>query len=490
MASFTGETMTGRRWYAALAAGVAVVCAASLAAGVPSASAASTTSTSAATSAAKTAARAYGQGPLDAPVHTGSYFSFPNRSASESRQIRSRVLNTIKSTWGYYSVKDADGNLTGEKRRGTITMATWSFNDMAVRDALVDAAKRGVRVQIIAAESINREMDYKPWKSLRQAINVTIKKHPGIWPNAARDNFARQCRGACRGSGGTPHSKYFLFDDVGSTHQHNVVMQTSMNLTLFAYKGQWNSAVVWKDAGIYNHFKTIFAQSAANKSRGSAAYVRTAVSGVVDIFYPGGTQSRDPVLYALNRVHCTGAKSGGVGGRTRIRIVNYAIYDTRGVAIAKKLRSLWNSGCNIRIIYSLSTRGVLGILRSKSGRGPIPMKQSVIKNRSGEIVKYNHSKYMAISGHYGTNTGNWTVLAGSANWSNFAYHCDEQMQQWFTFAKTAAYFRNFDKTWNQPSSKAPKSGRTTGASSTKLEAVPGNTPPFGQGKYKLMLEGG
>ena len=34
---------------------------------------------------------------------------------------------------------------------------------------------------------------------------------------------------------------------------------------------------------------------------------------------------------------------------------------------------------------------------------PIPMKQSVIKNGKGEIVKYNHSKWLAISGNYGGN---------------------------------------------------------------------------------------
>ena len=46
--------------------------------------------------------------------------------------------------------------------------------------------------------------------------------------------------------------------------------------------------------------------------------------------------------------------------RTKIRVINYAIYDTRGVWLAKKLRSLWNAGCDVAIIYSLSTRPVLG----------------------------------------------------------------------------------------------------------------------------------
>ena len=39
--------------------------------------------------------------------------------------------------------------------------------------------------------------------------------------------------------------------------------------------------------------------------------------------------------------------------RTQIRIIQYAIYDTRGTWIAKRLQRLWNAGCNIKIIYSV-----------------------------------------------------------------------------------------------------------------------------------------
>ena len=55
---------------------------------------------------------------------------------------------------------------------------------------------------------------------------------------------------------------------------------------------------------------------------------------------------------------------------------------------------------------------MLKILRSRSGRGAVPMKQNVIKNRRGEIVKYNHSKWLAISGFYGGNRSYWTVHEG------------------------------------------------------------------------------
>ena len=61
----------------------------------------------------------------------------------------------------------------------------------------------------------------------------------------------------------------------------------------------------------------------------------------------------------LNRTSCTGATAGS-NGRTRIRIINYAIYGDRGTWIAKKLRSLWSRGCDIKVIYAVSSRPVVG----------------------------------------------------------------------------------------------------------------------------------
>ena len=96
--------------------------------------------------------------------------------------------------------------------------------------------------------------------------------------------------------------------------------------------------------------------------------------------------------------------------------------------IAKKLRSLWNSGCDIQIIYSVSSRPVMSILRNGSGRGAIPVRQSVITNGKREIVKYNHSKWMTITGRFGGSTGTYVTMSGSANWSLFAFPGDEQVQ--------------------------------------------------------------
>ena len=40
-------------------------------------------------------------------------------------------------------------------------------------------------------------------------------------------------------------------------------------------------------------------------------------------------------------------------------MINYAIYAARGEWIAQKLRSLWHAGCDVSIIYSVTTRPVL-----------------------------------------------------------------------------------------------------------------------------------
>jgi PLD-like domain len=392
----------------------------------------------------------------------GNYFSYPNRSTASKLAIRNRVLNTINSTWG----------------TGDIKMVTWSFQDTTMKNALAAARDRGVKVTVIAARSVNNDGEHPAWPALRAELNQ---------PGDTSGSHAWECSGACRGAGGTAHAKYFLFNDVGSYHRRNIVMQTSMNLTRFAFEGQWNQATVWWSEGVYRAFSQVF-ELARTQTRGGVRSYRT--GGVTSTFFPGASRSNDVILRALNNTRCTGATAGGINGRTRVRLINYAIYQDRGTAIAKRLRQMWNGGCNVRIIYSLTSRPVLSILRSRAGRGPVPMRQSVIKNGRGEIVKYNHSKWLAISGVYaGRGRGIYTVLPGSANWADLSYSSDEQTQQIFSSTWTRPYFGAFDTTWNQKTSRAPSFGRV-GSGARALNSIP-EQPTWGRGQYKYLTpEGG
>ncbi len=169
------------------------------------------------------------------------------------------------------------------------------------------------------------------------------------------------------------------------------------------------------------------------------------------------TPALDPVYQILNGVTCYGATAGGTG-QTRINVNQYAIYGERGEWLARKLRYLWEHKCSVSIIYSVSSRPVLSILRSHSGRGPIPMRQSVITDGYGTIVKYNHSKWMTIIGHWGTSPAAYVTFSGSANWANLALGGDEQMQRIVGRTEAVRYLRNFAATWRQGSSHMPGYG--------------------------------
>jgi phosphatidylserine/phosphatidylglycerophosphate/cardiolipin synthase-like enzyme len=193
-------------------------------------------------------------------------------------------------------------------------------------------------------------------------------------------------------------------------------------------------------------------------------------------------------MQTLGVVGCRGAGYGGTPDhRTRIRIIQYAMYGDRGVWIAKRLRALWKAGCDIKMIYSVITRPVLQILRNGSGRGPIPMRQSVTKNGAGEIDKYNHSKWMTITGRWNGLTSAWVTVNGSANWSVASFGNDEQMQRIRSVDQTRHYLLAFNTTWKQPTSKkAPNARYAASGRALPIPGVPEDAPTWGKGIYKFM----
>lgn len=429
--------------------------------------------------------RVVGQPPMRYTIPANSYFAFPNGAR---QAIRAKVLATIKSTWGGprnpANGLPADGN-------GTIRIATWSFKDWAIARALVAAKNRGVSVQVVAAKGRNK--DNAEWKYMKRKLGMRLNR-PGYPATVDKVSFARECRGSCRGRGGTPHAKYFLFTNVGPYHVKNTVIQTSMNLTTIGYRSQWNQAEVSHDPAVYNAFMTIYRETRIGTPR-AVPHRRYVTGPIVNEFFPFHANAKtDPVMVMLNQTKCTGATAGGTSNnRTRIRIINYTIYGPRGVWIAKKLRSLWNQGCDIKMIYAISSRPTIAILRNHSGRGPIPLRQSVITNSKREIVKYNHSKWMTIAGNYGNSTGAFVTMSGSSNLSLVGLHCDEQVQTINSRYQAARHIAAFNTTWRQKSSHAPgfgikgSEGRMT--ERMWLRSIPKEIT-WGKGIYKYVTPEG
>jgi hypothetical protein len=464
----------------ALVAGLLTAVATPATAAQPAAARASSAATSAGTLAP---AAEVGQPPRSYVFPSGSWFSYPNRTTSERMAIRNRILYTIQSTWG--GPRDPSNGVP-LATNGKIRIATWSFNDWTIARALVAARNRGVSVQIVAADTANK--DHAAWQYLRRSFGANLYR-PGYPETWDRYSFARECRGSCRGAGGTPHSKFMLFDNVGSRHVRDVVVQTSANLTKFAVTGQWNEAQVIRSDGVHNDYRAIHRQMAIGRALSSPYHVKK-IGNVVDFFFPylgGRTPSRDPVMGLMRPISCKGSAVTG-NGRTRIRIIQYAIYGERGAWLAKRLRYLWNAGCDIGIIYAVSSRPVLSILRNRSGRGPIPMRQSVVRNKRGDIVEYNHSKWMTIAGRWAGNSRTWLTFNGSANWSDPTFGNDEQMQRITGSPYVIKHNNAFTKTWREKSSKLPPGGRV--AADGRTTFVLPEQPQWGTGDLRYLSPNG
>ncbi len=457
----------------------------------PKAEPSASTSTSASSSAKTRAAKAtvYGRPPQNNPVRPGAVMNYPNRGKAHQSSIRRRILNNINSTWG----GRRDSLHAAKEGNGTIRMTTWTFFDMGIAQALVKAHRRGVSVQILAARTPNNGSPAMGY--LRRNLHTKLY-HTGHKETRDRWSFVRTCKSSCRGGGGTPHSKYYLFSNVGSRHRDTITMSTSMNATMFAVKNQWNEATTTWSPTVYKQFLQIFKESRLDRKVKGGAYRAYSADNISSLFFPRpNTSSRyDPVMRILNNTHCKGATAGGDSlHRTQIRIIQYAMYDKRGVWIAKRLRQLWNGGCNIKLIYSAMSSPPFKILRAGSGRGPIPMKRSIIRNGTGFIDHYNHNKWMTVSGVYGASKDAYVVMSGSANWGNAAFKGDEQMLVIRDASLTRAHMESFGITWRQRSSQSPHPGTIVRGKRVIVGTPdkPAETPKkleLGKGDFKYFEE--
>ena len=158
--------------------------------------------------------------------------------------------------------------------------------------------------------------------------------------------------------------------------------------------------------------------------------------------------------------------------RTVIRIGMYAWFDDRGNYLAREVRRKWNAGCSVKVVYSVLNTKVKRILYNPSGRGRIPMRRVVrIDELTGEVVDYNHSKYVAMSGTY-RHRGRRFVWSGSMNFTGFGLYCDDLVFRLHGQRVVRAYFHNFHRVWRSPKASRPIPTRAFGTLS-RLAPVPG-----------------
>lgn len=374
----------------------------------------------------------------------------PLGSTANKLKIRNHIVRSI------YSVPKG--------RR--IRIMSWNIRSHQIAKALVKAHRRGVTVQVII-DSINTHAS-KPDPNNPIPADPT-RNEDWFWmkrefkrannrPGGYR-SWARVCKASCRSRGGLPHVKMVLFDRVHK--RKDVVMYSSGNLTNAASTIQWNDIyTVNGNKRLFKFANKVFNEMSHDRAVGQPWRVGSFGGRIRFGFFPwrGKGTAGDPVVRALNPVKCRSAGKGvGDGkGRTVIRIAQTSLAGSRGERIARKLKGLWNKGCHIQMVYALITPKIKGILRSKGGRGPMPIKQ-IAQDRDGDFVydRYLHHKAMTISGHWGSNRRADYTWNGSANWQNYTLASDEI----FTRLKGPGVRRTYNKFLKRLFRNPPRSAR-------------------------------
>ncbi len=371
-----------------------------------------------------------GTSPSTAVVRAAEDGSFEPRTGVTFNDPTTRRTSQVLLRQVVRSIEETEA---GEE----IRIATWNFDDGPALRALVEAAERGVAVGVV----VSARVDNDSYRALAEALNG----------DDSADTSAVQCSGGCRSRTRIMHAKVFLFSRVGTAR--HVSMVSSSNLTSAARFRQWNDLLTTRSSEVYDFLSRIVDEYAADTSLEDPFEARTLGDHRIWVF-PAG--DRNPQLSQLRKVRCHGAtgRTGTPDGRTRIRVSVAGWFDVYGEDIAKRLRVLWDRGCDVRVVTTLAGRGINAALRATYGRGPVPMRR-LAWDRNGDGVpdRYLHQKSMAVSGVFGDDTSATVVMTGSPNWSERAARSEEIWVRVLDRpALTRRYLTRVDRLFSSPSS--------------------------------------
>ena len=388
----------------------------------------------------------------------GVKLNAPLATVAEQQAIRRHLNRTVDST----------------PAGARIGILSWNIRDDLFVDKLIAAHKRMVTVRVLVAKGNWTSENPNPLMDrLKKALRTKGKR----WSNARRPKAERSrvkaCRSSCRGPRGIAHAKYYLFSHVGPRLEKplatGVVMQGSANATLVATNRQWNDLHTVKNRpAVYKYFAQVFKESERDKPV-RPTYSRRSFKGLTAEFLPWDGNG-DPTLKQLKRVKCIAPS----GRRTQVRIAQTAILDARGELIARRLKTMWDRGCDIKIVYALMGNRILKIMREPTGRGPVPIQQ-ITQDWDGDGVydRYLHTKFMAISGVYGGDTAAEVSINGSTNWTAKALRSDETIGIVHNAAIRRQYANWVDQRYSNPPPGAAPAGRVLVRRAEVATDIPG-----------------
>jgi len=371
-------------------------------------------------------------------VRTGPFFNNPRGTRKARFRIERQVINAIKAT----------------PRRGYIRFALYSFDRMPVAKALLDARRRGVRVQIL----LNDHQDTRAMKRLRARLGT----------NRWKPNFIYKCRSSCRGA--VPdrnlHSKLYLFTRSGRSK--HVVMFGSANMMLNAHIHQWNDLFVTSGKRrLFNQYVDLFTDMKHDYSRKQPSYrfcgrpkgnhCDEAVDRFTTRVFPKrSTRRNDVVLRMLDRVQCLTRQPNGRQKRTKLVLSMHTMRGKRGNYLAAAIRRKFAEGCDFRVNYGLIGFHTKKVLGATTPRGRIPLRSTGFDfNGDREVDRYTHQKYFVVRGTYAGRRGTSLTLTGSSNWASLGTAQDEIFATVKGAGIARRYVRNFNFMWRDPRNSRP-----------------------------------
>lgn len=365
-------------------------------------------------------------------VPAGGSFNIPRSTKKAQFRSEKRIMDAINNA----------------RPRSVIRIMVYSLDRIPVADALIAAKRRGVRVQLL----VNHHQRTRAMARLERVLGTDRWK----------SSFIHQCSNSCRWHHENLHSKVYLFRHTGASRW--VAMTGSHNLTGNAAKNQWND--LWTIRGqkdVYLKLSDLFAEMRRDqKVDPPYRSDRVGARWLWHVFpYPNFSATDDPIMNALNRVHCSGSTING--GRTVVRVNMAVIADYRGDYLARKVRRLYAAGCDVRVMYGSATKRIREIFASKTRRGYVPVHVSGYDtDYDGMMDLYGHEKTFTVSGRYGGVRNINLVFTSSGNWSTNGILGDEMTMRIRGTGAMRAYTNHFNFMWTNGSHQAayiPYGGR-------------------------------
>ncbi len=332
----------------------------------------------------------------------------------------------------------ADGS-TDEKRRwhtlltclidaspagATITITTYSWDDAASANALLEADRRGVNVRLVMFN-----LRYEPYGDDFQA-EFNDKETAGSWFKSC----IMSCLGPNDGEEYQHHAKIFTFSKINTpagTASYITTMGTG-NPTGGALRSHNTWRTIVNNKAMYDPLVARIVRMRTDKPYLPSKAETVTLSSTVIYLFPQKSSTPDLFVDTIKGTYCSGA--------TPIRVAMYQWTAARK-GIADALAARKRGGCDVRVIINLDTAllhpDVLSVLMGAN----IPVYNGLVDGM------YMHAKDVYIGGSRDI------VLTGSQNATGNAIHSNDESQMKITHAATADQYLAM---WNYWVTKAQR----------------------------------